>query len=283
MLERSDDLQAFPKFLILGLNRDNPGFGDDAVLADCETKELEFFEGAFQRGTRHLTDQAYSKTCDEYRENGWASDDSGEDDTDPTEDDLYEDQDGWNTDAAESGSTVIVPEKARTMVPGTEVRISCRMEGDDPEPERTWISDSYRIDGITASCGLAFHTNATMDGIMLDEDFFRFPLICWNTGERPIKVEGERIPAGKSLILLPRDPKRVERRLRHRDVMSLPVWDSEARIQENERRLLALGCPVEDAQVLAGYFWRSLFRSVEDYRPADHAAWMDEVRREGRG
>lgn len=65
--------------------------------------------------------------------------------------------------------------------------------------------------------------------------------------------------------------------------MSLPVWDSVNKIARNERLLLALGCPGEDAHLLAGYFWRnSLLYDVTDYNPADHAVWMARVRREGR-
>lgn len=65
--------------------------------------------------------------------------------------------------------------------------------------------------------------------------------------------------------------------------MSLPVWDSVNKIARNERLLLALGCPGEDAHLLAGYFWRnSLLYDVTDYNPADHAVRVARVRREGR-
>lgn len=276
------DLRNAHKFVILGLNRDNPGFGDDAVLVDCGTGGLEYFEGEFQQGTRFVKDPEYRRACDEYRENGWASDD-GDDDVEYVEDDPYEDCDDWDTGLADRESVVIVPKEAEVFTPGMEIGVLYGSEGDDSEPKESWISDSYRIDVIEVPYGLVFHTNAHMDGIMFDEDFFDYPLICWNTGSHPIKVDGENnVPAGGFLILPSSNPKRRERRRWHKEIMSIPVLANKAEIEENEKRLLELGCPAEDAHILANYYSRIPCEDVEDYDPANHAGLMDKVRWEGR-
>lgn len=268
------------KFLILGLNRDYPGFGDDAVLVDCQTDLWRPLSGEFRQGARVSKSEIYRAACDEYRENGWTDEDD-QDEWDP-EDDPYRELDDEDIDGEGHISTVKVPKDAKFLIPGTELDVSYCCDDSSSESATVWKSDSYSFDIIEVPYGLSFHVNRAMDGVMLDEDFFDFPLVCWNTGSLPIKVDGNKILARAYLILLPGDPNRKRRRLHYDDIMSIPIWDSEARIARNEQMLLALGCPPEDAHPLAGYFWRSPVNRVEDYAPADHAFWMNAVRGEGK-
>lgn len=272
-------LKKVSKLLILGVNRANPGFGDDAIFINRETGTWNPITGEFRSGTHSLRDQQYRAACDEYRENGWAYEDDKCEAEDASDEDLYDD---GEDDEVERETAVIVPECAKFMTPGTELKVSYGLDDGDFEDPAAWKSDSYSFDIIEVPYGLSFHVNRAMDGVMLDKDFFAFPLVCWNTGDLPIKVDGKKIPAGEYLILLPGDPKRKERRLHYEDVMSIPIWDSEAEIAKNEQKLLALGCPPEDAHPLAGYFWRNAIYGVEDYDPADHAHWMNEVHGEGK-
>lgn len=265
------------KFLILGLNRDYPGFGDDAVLVDCRTSLWRPLSGEFRQGARASKSELYRAACDEYRENGWTDEDE-EDEWDP-EDDAYRELDDEDIDDKEQLSTVIVPEDAKFMASGTELEVSYCYDDGSFESTTDWKSDGYSFDIIEVPYGLSFHVNRAMDGVMLDKDFFDFPLVCWNTGSLPIKVDGKKISARAYLILSPDDPKRKNRRLYYREMMSVPIWDSKARIARNEQMLLALGCPPEDANPLAAYFWGSPVDYVEDYDPADHAFWMNAVRR----
>lgn len=269
------------KFLILGLNRKNPGLGDDAVFIDRETGLMQFLSGEFRQGTRVSKNKDYLAACEEYREGDWV-DEEDEDEWDP-EDDPYRELDEDEMDDEEHIFSVIVPKDAKFLTPGTEIQISYGCDSSSQESAEEWKSDSYRIEGIETLYDLSFHINKSMDGIILDEDFFDFPLVCWNTGSLPIKVEGQKIPANTGRVLSPNHPKRKALRLKHEDIMSLPVWDSANKIARNEELLLALGCPNKDAHILAGYFWRNSFLyDVTDYNPADHAVWMDRVHREGR-
>lgn len=269
------------KFLILGLNRKNPGFGDDAVFIDRETGLRQFLSGEFRQGTRVSKNRDYLAACEEYREDNWIEEEN-EDEWDP-EDDPYRELDEAEMDDEEHISSVIVPEDAKFLTPGTEIQITYGCDSSSQESAEEWKSDSYRIEGIETLYDLSFHINKSMDGIILDEDSSDFPLVCWNTGSLPIKVEGQKLPANTGRVLHPNHPKRKALRLRHEDIMSLPVWDSANKIARNEKFLLALGCPNEDAHILAGYFWRnSLLYCVMDYDPADHAVWMDRAHREGR-
>ncbi len=136
------------------------------------------------------------------------------------------------------------------MTIGTELEVSYSCDDGSPESAAAWKSDSYSFGIIEAPYGLSFHANRAMNGILLDEDFFNFLLVCGNTGNLPIKVDGKKILAGAYLILSPGNPKRKERRLCYREMMSVPIWDSEARIAKNEKSLLARGCPAEDAHLL---------------------------------
>lgn len=242
------------KFLILGLNRDHPGFGDDAVLVDRQTGLWRPLSGEFRQGARVSKSEMYRAACEEYRESGWTNENEDEEDEWEPEDDPYRDPDDENIDDEGHVSVVTVPEGAKFMTPGTELEVSYDCDDGSPESAAAWKSDSYCFDIIEVPYGLSFHANRTMDGILLDEDFFDFPLVCWNTGSLPIKADGKKIPAGAYLILSPGDPKRKERRLCYREMMSVPIWDSEARIAENEKSLLARGCPAEDAHLLAAYF-----------------------------
>lgn len=266
-------LKDAPKIVILGLNRDNPGFGDDAALMDRETGRLQVFDGLFQRGTCQIKDEKYGMACEEYCENGWTIEDSG-----PIEcDDLFEDSVDEDMDGGTEESLVIVPEEASVMKPGAEIRVSYSAE------RETWNADSYRIDIIEAPYGLAFHTNRNMTGIRLDEDFFEYPLVCWNTGRKAINVDGQKIPAGGFLILPSDESKRRERRLLYTDSMKLTAWDSTAKIKENEKKLIALGCPEKDVRALAVYFWcNGNLYDAGDYSPAKHSHWMEKVRQEER-
>lgn len=270
------------KFLILGLNRTNPGFGDDAVLVERQTGLWQPLSGEFRQGVRVSKSEIYRTTCNEYRENGWTNGNEDEEDEWEPEDDPYREPNDENSDDEGQLSTVIVPEDAKFMTPGTKLEVSYCCDDGSFESVTAWKSDSYCFDIIEAPYGLSFHANRTMDGILLDEDFFNFPLVCWNTGSLPIKSDGKKIPVGAYLILSPNDPKRKKRRLYYNDIMSVPIWDSEAGIAKNEKLLLAMGCPSEDAHLLAAYFWRNAIYGVEDYMLSDHSFWMNEVRREGR-
>lgn len=271
-------LKRAQELLILGINRDHPGYGDDAILIDRKTGVWKPISGEFREGTRSSPDQLYRAACDEYRANGW----SREEDRDETEDALCGHSGAKPAGNVVAVSNVIVPKKARSLASGTKFTISYRCDdGSQEDTEEEWKSDSYGFDMTEIPVRLSFHVNKNLDGIVLDEDFFDFPLICWNTGSLPVKADGKKIPAGAYLILWPSDPKRRERWKYYADMMSVPIWDSEAEIGRNEQRLLARGCPAGDARPLAAYFWRSLANRVEDYEPADHAFWMNEVRREG--
>ena len=238
------------KFLILGLNRDYPGFGDDAVLVDRQTGLWRPLSGEFRQGAHVSKSGIYRAACDEYRENSW-TDEHDEDERDP-EDDPYSELDDEDIDDEEQLSTIMVPEDAKFRVPGTELKVSYCCDDDDFESTTAWKSDSYSFDIIEAPYGLSFHVNRAMDGVMLDEDFLDFPLVCWNTGSLPIKVDEKKIPARAYLILLPSDPERKRRRLHYDGIMSIPIWDSEAGIARNEQMLLALGCPPKTRIPLLG-------------------------------
>ena len=66
-----------------------------------------------------MKDSEYSRACDEYRENGRAPDDSDGDAEYEIEDDPYEDGGDGDIGRAEHESAIVVPEEARSMIPGT--------------------------------------------------------------------------------------------------------------------------------------------------------------------
>ena len=143
------------KFLILGLNRDHPGFGDGVVLVDCQTGLGQLLSNKFRQRTRISKSERYCATCDEYRENGWAA----ETDEWDSEDDLHDDPERENSNDVGDEPTVIVPEYANFMVPGTELEVLywCDDISQENTTERNLDSRSfYRIE--VPLC-LSFHIN----------------------------------------------------------------------------------------------------------------------------
>ena len=138
------------KFLILGLNRNHPGFGDDAVLVDCQTRSWQPLSGEFRRGTCVSKSEPYRAVCDEHRENGWADeDDEGE--WEPG-DNLYRELDDEKIDNKGHTSAVTVPEDAKFMEPGTELKVSYCCDDGSPESaaafQSKWMGRRFLLERI---------------------------------------------------------------------------------------------------------------------------------------
>ncbi|MBD5083790.1 MAG: hypothetical protein HDT33_01655 [Clostridiales bacterium] len=98
---------------------------------------------------------------------------------------------------------------------------------DEPDEDELWEEQKEAADcqltyfGQGANVRFHAHENRTGDGLRIKEDFAsvdrgdgerEIPIVYWNTGRSPVKVDGAQISPGECRISFPDDASRVRRR-----------------------------------------------------------------------
>lgn len=110
---------------------------------------------------------------------------------------------------------------------GIDVIADDDLYGDEPDEDELWEEQKEAADcqltyfGQGANVRFHAHENRTRDGLRIKEDLVsvdqgsgsrEIPIVYWNTGRSPVKVDGAQILPGECRISLPGDSARVERR-----------------------------------------------------------------------
>lgn len=112
--------------------------------------------------------------------------------------------------------------------------------GDEPDGDELWEEQKEAADcqltyfGQGANMRFHAHENRTGDGLRIKEDFVsvdqgdgerEIPIVYWNTGRSPVKVDGAQILPGGCRVSLPGDAARVKRReLKREQDEYLAAW-----------------------------------------------------------
>lgn len=123
---------------------------------------------------------------------------------------------------------------------GIDVIADDDLYDDEPDEDELWEEQKEAADcqltyfGQGANVRFHAHENRTGDGLRIKEDFVsvdqgdgerEIPIVYWNTGRSPVKVDGMQILPGECRVSLPNDPSRVQRRaLKQEQDEYLTAW-----------------------------------------------------------
>ncbi len=135
-----------------------------------------------------------------------------------------------------------------------EVEVIVGEEPDDEElleePQPREAADyCVSLRSPDANVEIFFHVNRTNDGITVKEDDAsmeledgaqEIPIVYWNVGGAPVKVDGHAIGMGMHHVAYPADPARVERKRTYDKAMQYWKERYEAKTREIQRHIMRM-------------------------------------------